>query len=143
MLIQLLYASRACEALTPAVLDAILQRSRTKNPSIGVTGILCHSNEIFMQLLEGGRSQVNELYNQIARDPRHREVMLLSYAEVSERRFAGWTMGQVNLAKINPAILLKFSERPVLDPYLVSGQVSMALLEELLATAAIVCRPSN
>jgi hypothetical protein len=50
-------------------------------------------------------------------------------------------MGQVNVARVNPSILLKYSERPVLDPYAVSGQVSMALLEELIATASIVSRP--
>lgn len=68
--------------------------------------------------------------------------MLLHYEEITERRFAGWTMGQVNLARVNPSTLLKYSERPVLDPYAVSGKVSMALLEELIATACIVSRPN-
>jgi hypothetical protein len=36
--------------------------------------------------------------------------------------------------------LLKYSERPELDPYAVSGNVSMALLQELMATASIVGR---
>ena len=37
-------------------------------------------------------------------------------------------MGQVNLAKINPSLLLKHSERPALDPYNMPGPASMALL---------------
>jgi hypothetical protein len=41
---------------------------------------------------------------------------------------------------VNPSILLKYSERPVLDPYAASGQASMALLQELIATASIVTR---
>jgi hypothetical protein len=49
-------------------------------------------------------------------------------------------MGQVQLTKIHGAILLRYSERPELDPYAVSGKVSLALLEELMATAAIVGR---
>jgi hypothetical protein len=93
-----------------------------------------------MQVLEGGRDAVSQLYNTIAKDPRHRDVVLLSYEEITERRFAGWTMGQVNLSRVNPSILLKYSERPVLDPYAVSGKVSLALLEELIATASIVSR---
>ena len=48
--------------------------------------------------------------------------------------------GQVNLAKINTNILLKYSEKPELDPYAVSGRVSLALLEELMATASIIGR---
>jgi len=95
---------------------------------------------MFMQVLEGGRSAVNELYNQIVRDERHRDVVVLHYEEVAERRFAGWTMGQVNLGKINPSTLLKYCEKPVLDPYQMSGKVSMALLDELIATAQIIGR---
>ena len=64
-------------------------------------------------------------------------MVLLHYEEISERRFGGWTMGQVNVTKINTSILLKYSEKPELDPYSVSGKVSLALLEDLMATAAI------
>ncbi|WP_309626134.1 BLUF domain-containing protein [Methylibium sp.] len=140
MLVRLLYASRAAEPVTPELIDAILVRCRTHNPAHGVTGILCHGGEVFMQVLEGGRDTVNALYACIARDRRHRDVTLLHFEEVNERRFAGWTMGQANLARINPSIVLKYSERPVLDPFAVSGKVSMALLEELIATASIVGR---
>lgn len=139
MLVRLLYASR-CDALTPEMIDSILANSREHNPELGITGILCHGGHVFMQVLEGGRDVVNTLYNRICRDERHRDVTLLHYEEISERRFAGWTMGQVNLSRLNPSLLLKYGERPVLDPYSVSGKVSMALLEDLIATAAIVGR---
>ena len=140
MLVRLLYASRSAQPVTAEVIEAILAQSRAHNPALGITGILCQSGDIFMQVLEGGRSAVNELYNQIVRDPRHRDVVVLHYAEVSERRFGGWTMGQVNLSKVNPSTLLKYSEKPALDPYAMSGAASMALLEELIATAQIVGR---
>jgi hypothetical protein len=66
--------------------------------------------------------------------------VLLHYEEIAERRFGGWTMGQVNVAKINASILLKYAEKPELNPYAVSGGVSLALLEELMATACIIGR---
>ena len=81
-----------------------------------------------------------DLFNQIVSDQRHKDVVLLHYEEISERHFSGWTMGQVNLSKLNTSIVLKYSERPELDPYAVSGKVSMALLEELMATASIIGR---
>jgi len=138
MLVRLMYASRAANSVNPDDLAAILKKSKANNPPIGVTGVLCFSDGIFLQVLEGGRSQVSGLYNKIACDPRHRDVVLLSYEEVSERSFAGWSMGQVNLSRLNPALLLKYSERPELDPYAVSGQVSLALFNELVATAAVM-----
>lgn len=140
MLVRLLYASRAKAPLTPEVIDAILQASRKANPAAGITGLLCHSGDVFMQVLEGGREAVSALYNRIANDPRHTDVILLRYEEITERRFAGWSMGQVNLARVNPAILLKYSTKAELDPYAGCGQASMAMLEELIATASIVSR---
>ncbi len=141
MLVRLMYASRAVPALDQEELIAILRKSKANNPSLGVTGVLCFSEGIFLQALEGGRSAVNKLYNHIATDARHTQVELLSYEEIGERRFAGWSMGQVNITRLNPALLLKYSERPTLDPYVVSGQVSMALFEELMATASVVGQP--
>jgi len=138
MLVRLMYASRAADSVNSDDLAAILKKSKTNNPPIGVTGVLCFSGGIFLQVLEGGRSPVSGLYNKIACDPRHHDVVLLSYEEVSERSFAGWSMGQVNLSRLNPALLLKYSERPELDPYSVSGRVSLALFNELVATAAVM-----
>ncbi len=139
MLVRLLYASRAVDC-GDAAIDDILTRSRHYNPSLGITGILCYGGGIFLQAIEGGRDAVCDLFGHIQKDARHKNVILLHYEEILERRFGGWTMGKVNLAKINHSILLKYSEKPELDPYAVSGKVSLALLEELMATASIVGR---
>lgn len=140
MLVRLMYASRAAKPLDPEELVQILRQSRTANPKWGVTGVLCSSGELFIQVLEGGRAAVNRLYNKIIVDDRHTEVTLLSYEEIEERRFAGWAMGQVNLARLNPALMLKYSETATLDPYAVSGKAAVALFDELVATAAVVCQ---
>ncbi len=137
MLVRLLYASRAALSVDDDALSAILKQCRANNPGLGVTGVLCFSGGLFMQVLEGGRGVVNRIYNGIVADPRHTDVVLLSYEEISERRFAGWSMGQVDLARLNPALLLKYSETEALDPYALSGRVSMALFEELVATASV------
>ncbi|OOG41156.1 BLUF domain-containing protein [Polaromonas sp. A23] len=140
MLVRLLYASRSANPASSEVTEAILAQSRSHNPAMGITGILCYGGGIFLQALEGGRDQVSDLYGHIQKDPRHKDVVLLHYEEITERRFGGWTMGQVNVAKVNASILLKYSEKAELDPYAVSGKVSLALLEDLMATAAICGR---
>ena len=143
MLVRLMYASRTAESFKPEGLTAILRKSTAHNPAVGITGVLCFSGDVFLQVLEGGRLQVSTLYNRIAADPRHRDVVLLSYEEIAERSFAGWAMGQVNMKMLNPALLLKYSEAAVLDPYAVSGKVSMALFNELVATASVMCLGSS
>ncbi len=138
MLVRLMYASRAAATVTPDELGAILRKSKANNPALGVTGALCFSGGIFLQMLEGGRRQVNQLYGRILTDPRHSDVELLSYDEIDERMFAGWSMGQVNLSRVNTALLLKYSETATLDPYAVSGRISKALFCELVATASVM-----
>ncbi len=140
MLVRLLYASRATAPLSTTIVDSILAQSRENNSPQGITGILCFSDDLFIQVLEGGRDEVCELYNRIVRDERHRDVRILIYEEISERRFGGWTMGQVNIAKVNPSLLLKYSEKAALNPFTCSGLASMALLDELIATASVVNR---
>jgi hypothetical protein len=140
MLVRLLYVSRAVDTDSAKAIESILETSRAHNLSNGITGVLCYGGGVFLQAIEGGRESVNTLYNHIVSDKRHTDVALLHYEEITERRFGGWTMGTVNLAKLNTSIVLKYSERPEFDPYQVSGKVSLALLEELMATASIIGR---
>jgi Sensors of blue-light using FAD len=140
MLVRLLYASRSSKALSAKAVSAILADCQRNNPARGITGVLCYSDAIFLQVLEGGRDTVCETFNSIVRDARHENVRLLSFEEISERRFGCWTMGQVNIEKVNSSLLLKYAERAELNPFSVSGKVSMALLEELIATASVLGR---
>jgi hypothetical protein len=139
MLVRLMYASRATAGLDAEEVHAIVRRSRADNPAAGITGVLCCSHGMFLQVLEGGRSAVNSLYKRIVCDRRHAGVELLTYDEIAERRFAGWAMGLATVERLNPALLLKYSETATLDPFAVSGQASMALFDELVATASVVC----
>jgi hypothetical protein len=139
MLVRLLYASRAAKSVNAESLAAILKQSKAHNPAVGITGVLCFcfNAGVFMQVLEGGRGAVSRLYNRIAQDPRHADVELLRYEDIEERAFSGWAMGQVNMNRLNPALLLRYSESATLDPYAVSGQASMSLFKELVATASV------
>jgi hypothetical protein len=140
MLVRLLYASRAAKALSAKTVASILVECQRNNPARGITGVLCYSDEYFLQVLEGGRDAVCETFNAIVGDARHAQVRLLHFEEISERRFGGWTMGQVNISKVNSSLLLKYAEKAELNPFAVSGQVSLALLEELIATASVMGR---
>lgn len=142
MLVRLLYASRSVSEIDDALLSAIMERSGRFNTEFGITGILCSypQGKVFLQALEGGREAVNSLYANIIRDPRHQDVTLLEYSEITERRFSGWRMGSVNLNRVNVGSILRFSEKPVLDPFTMNGQTALLLLQELANTAAITSR---
>lgn len=140
MLVRCLYASRAAKPLAESTLNDILRQSRKNNPAMGITGMLCFTQELFVQVIEGGRAEVNRLLDSIFRDQRNADVQILSFEEIDERIFNNWTMGQVDLATVNPALLLKYSERPELNPFAGSAQATMALLRDLASSGAIAVR---
>jgi hypothetical protein len=141
MLVRCLYASRVNAASSAASLDGILEQSRRNNARRGVTGLLCHTQDVFVQVVEGGREAVCELLAKLFADQRHQDVTILVFEEIAERQFGNWTMGRVNLDAVNPALLLKYSEKAELQPLRASGRATMALLLELISTGAIVSRP--
>jgi hypothetical protein len=137
MLVRLIYASRAHEAINTRLIEDILSTAQVHNPDNGITGLLCYSNNVFVQVLEGGREQVNRLFQALARDPRHHDVTLLQYQEVAERQYANWSMARVSLDKLNMSLLLRYSDGASLDPFSLSGESTARLLEALAQTGGI------
>jgi len=74
------------------VVDDILTKSRAKNPAAGITGNLIYHADLFLQLLEGPHSAVNELYETILADNRHADIVKLRDASFNRRLFASWAM---------------------------------------------------
>lgn len=139
MLVRLIYASRSTTPITDQVVEDVLAKSRESNPNAGITGVLCVCDgNVFMQLLEGGRDDVNRLYSRVIHDTRHTDVTLLEYSEITERRFTNWRMGRVDLDRINAGMVLKYSEKPRLDPFQVPGRVAIAVLQDIMDAALII-----
>jgi hypothetical protein len=92
-LINLVYVSHAVDGFTPAGLVELLYESRANNDRLGITGFLVYRHQTFIQILEGPRTVVHELYERIAADARHNEIRLLLEEEIPSRRFEQWSMG--------------------------------------------------
>ena len=63
MLVRLLYVSRAVTPESNEATESILSSAREHNNKNGITGVLCYGGGIYLQAIEGGRSQVNALYS--------------------------------------------------------------------------------
>ena len=102
---QVLYHSRAAGQLTPLELQAILQEARPYNAAHGITGLLLYSERRFVQVLEGPRAVVEELYARIRHDTRHVHVETVRQGP-GPRRFADWSMdlGQVTPSQLDMAL---------------------------------------
>jgi hypothetical protein len=76
-----------------ADLMGILAASRQHNQLRGITGFLLYHRGEFVQLLEGERDTVRQIYfDYIVRDPRHTNVNLCWDFEIEQRSFRDWSM---------------------------------------------------
>jgi hypothetical protein len=140
MLVRLIYASRSDEVITTKLVENILSASQVNNPNNGISGLLCYSDHVFVQALEGGREEVNRLFQLLAKDPRHHDVTMLQYQEIVQRRYANWSMARVSLDKLNLSLMLRYSSSTSLDPFRLSGESTALLLEALAESGALGTR---
>lgn len=94
-LVQFVYTSTAVREMTGEDLDAIRRVSLARNAGLNVTGLLVYyaQTQEFIQLLEGARSVVLNLYNgSIVKDSRHRAISTLFMEHAEERICPDWRM---------------------------------------------------
>lgn len=132
-LVRLIYASRLAKSCVPKDIDAIIKVSRIKNNKAQITGALCYDKRSFLQCLEGPRDAVNGLYRKIAVDPRHQQVSLIEFSEISERDFCDWQMAYVRAEDASQNIILKFSRDRRFDPFLMGASQARSFLQSLIA----------
>jgi hypothetical protein len=133
MLVRLLYVSQPVGPVTTTMTTLILEKSAAYNKKENITGILCQGSGLWMQVLEGERSQVNLLYARIMADRNHHNVELLSMEEIAHRRFGQWSMALVYLSKDDPMVQMA---HPEFDPYTVSAKEAYFILDELIKTGS-------
>ena len=88
---QLIYSSQPF-GYNLEILSGILTTSRVNNVKRDITGALICREDIFLQLLEGPKENVQETYDSIKRDDRHLNVQHLLDHNVDQRLFPAWAM---------------------------------------------------
>jgi hypothetical protein len=92
---RLIYSSEAAPGFAAAELEKMLEESRVRNRTYGITGVLVFVDGAFMQILEGEKEDVLGLMERIERDPRHSGVKVFYEEGVDERAFASWSMAYI------------------------------------------------
>lgn len=70
----------------------ILAAARKNNPKLGVTGALLYSGGYFCQVIEGPQEVLEELFETIQMDARHKSVTVLHFEPIQTRGFTDWAM---------------------------------------------------
>lgn len=127
-LVRLVYTSKLSDNFSSDDIVNILESARKHNKKSNVTGLLCFSSNYFLQCLEGSRRAVNETYHRILNDPRHEDIVMLDYQEISEREFSHWQMGYVPYTALTRDMNMLFSGTPEFNPYEMSGESAHKLM---------------
>lgn len=135
MLIRLVYASEAAQPMGPADVEELLKRARLANHHRDLTGALAFSHSGFLQALEGEREVVCELYTRLARDPRHKRLVILALEDITVRAFADWSMGFAAADASHRLLFLKHGVRGQFAPHTMTGTGALQLLLDLTQTA--------
>ncbi|MGJ7486866.1 BLUF domain-containing protein [Variovorax sp. LT2P21] len=131
MLIRLVYASRSHNQ-SAQDLPAILEWSRRVNPDLGVTGVLCYLDGVYMQYLEGEESAVDALFKRIQTDERHQGVTPLERRAIAKRAFPEWSMALLDWNDNTRAIFRSFSPDARLDLYAADPSTAAPMLRALV-----------
>ena len=93
---RLIYSSEATGEMTRADLEQMLEESRIRNARRDITGVLVFVDGAFLQVLEGERSDVEDLMERIRRDPRHRDLKVFQEEEIDLRTVPTWRMAYLS-----------------------------------------------
>ncbi|MEQ9467649.1 MAG: BLUF domain-containing protein [Ekhidna sp.] len=89
---RLVYTSARSRRCSDEDIEKILEASRKNNARLNVTGILIHTRDRFLQVLEGEKDTVMSLYKKIEKDDRHGGSIMRFCEPVTQRYFSDWEM---------------------------------------------------
>jgi len=89
----IVYTSNSKEKLKEKELEQLLFQCQRNNSRNGITGFLLYVDGKFVQVLEGEKQKLDELFEKIKSDYRHEKVNKLIEGESQQRNYANWSMG--------------------------------------------------
>lgn len=125
-------SKRPTDGSVAVQLKQILASSIKNNVRFAVTGGLVFNRNYFMQVLEGGRSNVTKVFSTISIDLRHDQIELVEVKDVRERLFSAWSMGFASTPELIKELWEKMDIQGEFNPKLLTGDQIVKLIFELV-----------
>jgi len=71
---------------------SIWSTAQSRNPELGLTGVLIFSGDHFAQFLEGPDAGLETMKASIFKDQRHRDILTLQSQSTEGRRYGRWSL---------------------------------------------------
>ena len=98
MLKRITYISSFARQMSDDELEVLARKAAEKNAENDITGVLMAKGEVFFQIIEGPEDNIEKLFSNILKDPRHKKIITLG-VQVGDlkRLFPNWHMKEINL----------------------------------------------
>ncbi|MEY3500933.1 MAG: hypothetical protein RL308_2602 [Bacteroidota bacterium] len=90
---RIIYLSSSVKFLTPKEINFLLLQSRKNNQETLITGILLYIDGDFLQVLEGPKEALLNLFETIKADHRHKCIITVFDGQIKSKYFPEWIMG--------------------------------------------------
>jgi hypothetical protein len=131
MLYRLIYASEAADDLTPDSVQTLLDNARRRNRLRDISGMLVFDSRYFLQVIEGDRQVLSDLYGKLVQDTRHQRLLLIGFEPIVHRTFSDWSMGFAAADAQRRRLYLRHSPSARFEPHSLNATSALALLTEL------------
>ena len=84
------YLSKEAEALKDSELERLFKFIVTMNPTLNISGALLYNNNFFLQVLEGKKEIIKELFAKIRKDKRHKDILMILDQKIENRIFENY-----------------------------------------------------
>lgn len=98
MLKRINYISSFVKEMSETEIEDLARQAAKNNAENDISGVLMVKGGVFFQIIEGPEENIDRLFSNILKDPRHEKVITLGIQTGDLRRlFPDWNMKEINL----------------------------------------------
>ena len=134
MLKRITYISSFAKDMSDDEIEELARQAAKNNAENDITGVLMAKGEVFFQIIEGPEENIDRLFTNLLKDPRHEKIITLGIQVGDlQRLFPNWHMKEINLDTATSERLQPV--RAIIDAVHAQSAIIQSLTEALAASA--------
>ncbi len=128
---QLIYTSIESHHITFDEIEEIIKIAITENYKHNITGMLIYNGIYFLQVIEGDEVSVLQLFENLKKDLRHKDINILDLRTIEQRDFENWNMGAITDLKSITEVIFKVNGSYTFIPLHYNYEEALEILKKL------------
>ncbi|MTE27524.1 BLUF domain-containing protein [Winogradskyella ouciana] len=98
MYYSVIYQSKSQSHFAPMDIELMLMKAKRKNKRLKITGCIVYADNKFIQLIQGPKDAIIDLYKEIKADKRHFKVTTLLEQSTEQKIWSDWSMAMLDFS---------------------------------------------